>query len=406
MTKNLLVCLAILSFPAWTTQAQTDRADRWRADLDQLATELPAKHVDLFHTLSEADFRQGIDSLKQSVDTLDDNQLTLKLMELVARVGDGHTLVQPDVSKLHFLPLQFYLFKDGLFITETTPEWRDAFGGRVTRIGKLPIDDVLQQVSRYLARDNQQQLKNSTAQLLRVTDVLAAVGAWSGVDSGTIEYQKDGETKTVTCRSMGVDQLNKVDWVTRTASPMYKQKSELDHWNDWLPDSKTVFFKYNRCRNKPAFDQLVRGTAGFIAQNDVQKFVLDLRDNGGGDSSIFAPLLVYLVSSPKLNKPDRLFVIIGRKTFSSAALNASEMKRTTQATFVGEASGGKPNHYGEVRSLVLPNSELMVRYSTKKFERVKGSDPPSIMPDIEVEPTFADWSNGRDPVLEAILQPR
>lgn len=42
--------------------------------------------------------------------------------------------------------------------------------------------------------------------------------------------------------------------------------------------------------------------------------------------------------------------------------------------------------------------------ATKKFERVKGSDPPSIMPDIEIEPTFDDWSKGRDPVLQAILK--
>ncbi|MCH2181802.1 MAG: hypothetical protein MK108_07340 [Mariniblastus sp.] len=406
MTKHLLICLALLSLPCAISEAQPDRADHWRADLDLLATELPQKHIDLFHTLPEAEFRQGIDSLKQSADALDDNQLTLQLMELVARVGDGHTSVQPDVGKMRFLPLQFYLFKDGLYVIQASPEWRDAFGGRVTRIGSLPIDDVLQQVSRYAARDNQQQLKNSAPRFLRVADMLVAAGAWKDVDSGTIEYQKNGESKTVTCRSMSADQLNQVDWVSRKVIPMYQQKSELDHWNDWLPDSKTVFFKYNRCRNKPAFDRLVRGTSGFIAQNDVQKFVLDLRDNGGGDSRILSPLLTYLASSPKLNKPDRLFVIIGRTTFSSAVLNASETKLATQATFVGEPSGGKPNHYGEVRSLVLPNSGLTVRYCTNKFQRIEGSDPPSLMPDINIEPTFADWSNGRDPVLEAILKRR
>lgn len=406
MMNPLFVGLALALGLSSAAIAQPDRAEHWRSDLDLLAKELPEKHVDLFHTLNEADFRQGIDSLKQSAGALNDNQLTFQLMELVARVGDGHTTVQPDVGKLHFLPLQFYLFKDGLFITETTDQWRDAFGGRVTRVGNLSTADALQGVSRFASRDNDQQLKIIGPQFLRVADMLVAAGAWKDVDSGTIEYQKNGETKTITCRSMAADQLNQANWISRTDSPMYKQKSELDHWNDWLPDSKTVFFKYNRCRNKPAFDQLVRGTAGFVAQNDVKKFVLDLRDNGGGDSRIFSPLMVYLATSPKLNKPDRLFVIIGRKTFSSAVLNATEMKLATQATFVGEPSGGKPNHYGEVRSLVLPNSGLSVRYSTKYFQKIKESDPPSVMPAIEIEPTFDDWSNGRDPVLEAILKRR
>ncbi len=402
--KIVLLSLALLHGFSFAANAQPDRAERWRADLDLMATELPEKHVDLFHTLPRADFMQGIESLKQSAGSLSDNQLTLQLMELVARIGDGHTTVQPNVGQLHFLPLQIYRFKDGLFITQTTPAWREAFGGRVTRVGSLSTADVLKKVSRYAARDNDYQLKNLSPRFMRLTDILVAVGAWKDVDSGTIEYEKNGASKTITCQAMTSAEISKVNWVSRTSSPMYSQKSEFDHWNDWLPDSKALFFKYNRCKNRPAFDQLVKGTVGFVGQNDVQRFVLDLRDNGGGDSSIFSPLLIYLATSPKLNKPDRLFVIVGRKTFSSAVMNATQMKSATNATFVGEPSGGKPNHFGEVRSLALPHSGLKVSYSTKNFRLIEGSDPPAVMPDVEIEPTFDDWANGRDPVLEAILK--
>ena len=403
--KIVLLSLALVHGTCFAANAQPDRAERWRADLDLIARELPEKHVDLFHTLPRADFMKGIESLKESAGSLNDNRLTLQLMELVARVGDGHTTVQPNVSKLHFLPLQFYLFKDGLFITQTAPKFREAFGGRVTRVGSLSIDDVLNRVSRYASRDTDYQLKNISPRFMRLTDVLVAVGAWKDVDSGTIEYQKNGASKTITCNAMTSAEISKVDWISRTSDPpMYSQKSELDHWNDWLPDSKTVFFKYNRCRDQAAFKKLLKGTAGFIAQNNVERFVLDLRDNGGGDSRIFSPLMVYLATSPKLNKKDRLFVIVGRKTFSSAVMNATQMKSATNATFVGEPSGGKPNHFGEIRSLDLPHSGLKVSYSTKNFQLIEGSDPPAVMPDVEIEPAFDDWANGRDPVLEAILK--
>ena len=39
----------------------------------------------------------------------------------------------------------------------------------------------------------------------------------------------------------------------------------------------------------------------------------------------------------------------------------------TEAIFIGEPTGGRPNHFGEVKSFNLPNSGLSVRYSTKYF---------------------------------------
>ena len=38
-----------------------------------------------------------------------------------------------------------------------------------------------------------------------------------------------------------------------------------------------------------------------------------------------------------------------------------------RATLVGEPTGGKPNAYGDVRTFSLPNSRLVIRYSTKRL---------------------------------------
>jgi hypothetical protein len=48
---------------------------------------------------------------------------------------------------------------------------------------------------------------------------------------------------------------------------------------------------------------------------------------------------------------------------------------------LGEATGGKPNHYGEISSFILPNSEMTVSYCTKYFETTNG-DPDALYPDI------------------------
>jgi hypothetical protein len=62
-----------------------------------------------------------------------------------------------------------------------------------------------------------------------------------------------------------------------------------------------------------------------LSQSGVQRLVVDLRLNGGGNSAILDPWITEIKSSP-LNKKGHLFVIVGRATFSSAIMNAVRLK--------------------------------------------------------------------------------
>ncbi|HEY7697056.1 MAG TPA: peptidase S41, partial [Vicinamibacteria bacterium] len=68
-----------------------------------------------------------------------------------------------------------------------------------------------------------------------------------------------------------------------------------------------------------------------------------------------------------------------------------------------EPTGGKPNHYGQVSSFILPTSRVRVFHSTRFFRLTSDSDPPSLLPDVPVEVRSRDYFEGRDPVLEAVL---
>jgi hypothetical protein len=69
---------------------------------------------------------------------------------------------------------------------------------------------------------------------------------------------------------------------------------------------------------------------------------------------------------------------------------------------VGEATGGEPNHYGEVKQFKLPNSGITVRYSTKYFHWLD-EDVNTLEPDQVIAETFAAYRQGNDPVLEWIF---
>jgi len=93
-----------------------------------------------------------------------------------------------------------------------------------------------------------------------------------------------------------------------------------------------------------------------------------------------------LAKQKNINKKGKLFVIIGRKTFSSAVLNTLDFKKHTNAIIVGEETSGKPNHYGEIKSFELPNSKLKVYYSTKYFKHYE-KDIETIRPDVIIKTT-------------------
>jgi len=64
--------------------------------------------------------------------------------------------------------------------------------------------------------------------------------------------------------------------------------------------------------------------------------------------------------------------------------------------------GKQPNHYGQQQNFELPNSRLMVHYSTKHFRLTPDADPPTVEPDILAPASLADFGRPR-PALDAAL---
>jgi C-terminal processing protease CtpA/Prc len=131
-----------------------------------------------------------------------------------------------------------------------------------------------------------------------------------------------------------------------------------------------------------------------ILRNSPQRLVVDLRYNSGGNSAILGPFIERIKQS-YLNSKGKLFVLIGKQTFSSALMNAVELKRGTSATLLGETTSGSVNHYGEVRGFRLPHTKIVIGYSTRYWENWKGHDGP-LIPDVSITYSVKNYSNGVD----------
>jgi hypothetical protein len=88
-------------------------------------------------------------------------------------------------------------------------------------------------------------------------------------------------------------------------------------------------------------------------------------------------------------------------TFSSGLMVAIRFRDQVHGIVAGEPPGERPNHYGEVKSMKLPNSGIEVRYAVKHHVQVHG-DPPLLEPELRIPLTAADFLAGRDPLLDRI----
>ena len=265
------------------------------------------------------------------------------------------------------------------------------------------VEDVIAAVSTVFPYENESWRRSRVPDFAVLAEVLRALRVTGDAREATFAFETPHGNRIERKLTAGAEVAS---WQTAPIA-MTARNPNAYFWAEYLPASRTIFLKYNRCQNDPAksFAAFIAELFASVGAKPVEKLVIDMRDNPGGNSSVFAPAISAIQARPSINRADRLFVLIGRRTFSSALINSMQLDAQTNATLVGEPTGGKPNAYGEILSLTLPASRLTVWYSTRYFELVRGSDPPSLVPEMPVAPSAASFFDGVDNVFQAVVTP-
>jgi tetratricopeptide (TPR) repeat protein len=389
------------------------RDEGWRYDLTLLVRELKRIHYHLSKRPSPEGFDIFARKLHDDIPGLSDQQIEVGLMKLAAMARDGHTSLSfPNQlgQRYKALPVQFYLFEEGLFITAATPKHKDLAGARVLRFGDHSVDEVIKALDPVISRDNGSWIKHIAPSLMRHPQILNGLGLTTNASELALTLRSgDGKERTVNLKA--TSKGPGADWVdARTATPgpepHYLKKRKSNYWFEYLPDSKTVFFQFNAVQNHPGetLEKFCGRLFSFLDKTDVDRLVIDLRFNDGGNNFLNKPLIHGLIRCPKVNRPGHLFVIAGRNTFSAAQCAATQIERHTDAIFVGEPTGSAPNFVGETISLILPYSKMKASISDLFWQNSVAMDYRTwIAPQLYTPPTFAAYLAKRDPAMEAIL---
>jgi hypothetical protein len=407
-----LLCCGLFSLPLLAQPSPATRTltpAQWRGDLKRFATELPKRHKNAFHTVSREEFQRAVADLDADIPSLQDHQVIVRMKQIAAKVGDGHTGVHIPTS-FALYPVSVYWFGAELRIIGATKDYASAIGTRVMKIGNVDIDDVHARVrTLFPSAENENDwfvLATSPSFITR-PEVLHALGIVA--DRGPAPFtviDDQGNQSTVMIGPVSPPQpINGTVRLPAFLSvvnqePLFRQRPQEQFWYSQLPDGQTMYVSFRR------YDDLgdkARQLFQAIDRSPPKRLVIDLRQNGGGDFFEGRKHLVNPVKSrPVVNQKGRLFVIIGRRTFSAAMVNAIDFRKDTQAILVGEPIGERPNSYSENDEMTLPNSRIVVSYSTWYYKFVD-EDVPAVMPDQRIDPNWPDFRAGRDPVMEWIV---
>ncbi len=371
----------------------------WRDDLHYLASELPKRHKNAFHHTTREQFEQEVTNLDAAIPSLQPDQIIIGMLEITAKVGDAHTYVHLPRS-FHHYPLALYWFGNELRVTRTTTPYQRALGARVVRIGEMNIRKLSRQIRRVISQaETEWFVLRDSPDYMTIPEVLHSLGIVPNITSAPFTFMDD-QGKQFTLNIEAVARGEKLNWLSLpTKLPLYQQKPGEQFWFTYLPDAKTVYVSFR------GYDSLIENAQQlftFIDQHQPERLVIDMRENGGGDFTLVREhLLPALKQRLAINRTGHLFVVIGRDTFSAAMSNATDLRKETKAILVGEPIGERPNSYQENRQLVLPNSLLMVSYSTQYYKFLDGVS--EVTPDKRINLDWLEYKAGRDPVMEWIL---
>lgn len=385
----------------------------WRYDLAFLVREIKRLAYAPFAIQPEAEFDRAAAELDAAIPGLTDPQILVGMMKLVRYLDDGHARVtcpEDDKEMSRMLPVDMFMFAEGLYVIGAAPGLERLLGARVEKIGGLTIDEAMAALDPVMPRDNSHWLTLMFPVFVRYPAILEGLG----IDHGLTVRLADGTPDEIRLEAAPIDfhwDRYPAGWValadTVTGSPpLHLRHRELPFWFEYRPADDLVYFQFNAVRDHPAetFAAFCDRLLGFIEDRNAGRLVIDMRWNGGGNTLLSQYLLHHLIASERLSRRGALFVIIGRLTFSAAQNTVTAIERETSAIFVGEPTGSRPNFIGERIDFELPYSKVRANAADLYWQTSWPTDYRTwTAPDIYAPPTFEAYRRNQDPALDAIV---
>lgn len=400
-------------------------------DIDALIYTLGEVHPNLFSVCGQNELFQAVDSVKRQIpDSINTVELFKLAAPLVTKIGDGHTMLRFPyntyfTSTVRRLPLFVDVLPDYSLRARACIDNRIPQDAEILSINRRSSKEMLEAMMDYVSGER------DFFRLERIHyDFPALFEMLYATDRYQVTYRLKDSKKTLETTLLPAtwDEL-------QSGQPKQKQeqKPSLPDYSFRLLEKENAAVMDFRSFNDPQRMKVFADSLfTLLRAKGIKNLVIDLRNNGGGNSRVGDVLLRYISPKPfrqmgkslvritpttqrllkdtqtapgwyfydseKTNKlispltadeghyQGKVYLLISHHTFSSAGSFAWAFKQFGMGIVVGEETGGMNVCFGDILGYRLPVSQLACSISFKRFWQY-GADENSIhgtLPDYDV----------------------
>jgi len=372
-------------------------------DIDYMKNVLPKVHKNLFFKVSKEKFDESCDDLIKVANSLSHAELFLGIKKILALVDDPHTNIYGFGNYINeYYPFVFKKIGLEYHVFATTREYKDILGAKLISIGGNDEKQILNKLEKIIPAQSGVRVAFEAEGYLNSPLALEFCNI-TDKNNEVFIFEKDGKQIEINPVRLSLNAFKQNMVTLKWSLSLAEKRANEFFFYEFFEEDSILYFQYNVCSDNtqnglPKFSQIQDEILQLLKAKNIKKLIVDMRYNSGGNSAYGTELAKQI---QKLNVDTDVYVVIGNATFSSAIINTIDFKNYCSATLIGEPTASSPNHYGEVRTFILPNMAIMMQYSTKYFKLVE-ENTSYITPDITVNRDFNDYISGIDTVFEVI----
>ena len=435
-----LALTVLFSFAANTAHSEILSRQQAEVDLESWIDWTIKTHPDLSHSVDDSALRSMASQVKNSLpQQLDTNQLWRYFSLINPILNDGHMAISYPKQAFQdyksdggaIFPLSLTLNeKNQLTLTHAYKEI--PAHTPITSVNKLSASQIVNDLMLRMHGDSD----GLRRELISRRFAAYFWSMYGGVDNYTINVKHNNSIKifklnTITTSASDVPKITRFQHQSLKASIayLYIQTFEKSHSEEFAEFLKQSFTK--------------------IKQQGSTDLIIDLRDNSGGAHDLSDQLVNYIthkrvtpiskvkarvvpenqkllqgaklgavVSTPyaKWYQPDttndlrftgKVYVLIGKFTYSQSIAFSTEMQDFKLATLVGEATAGRANQTGQVQQIKLAESGLTVFAPIYIMIRASGdTSASSLKPNIRIDDDSSNTNVSIERLIEIIKEKR
>lgn len=338
---------------------------------------LEKHHINLYHDISKEELNEYISTIKD-IDTLTKNQFDIEMMKLFAKFKDAHTRYFTNYKKLSH---QLLYLNNKLYV-KIDDKYHE-----VKYINSTKSIDVINHITPLIPYETTEWLNEKINEFVNNGVILEMLGLFESEKLNLTMH--DDNHLVVTSFSPGNQSAPKPSNEKTDDDGVKTETNNNYHYGYRIVEDNILHIWYRRCFEvgEYPFADFVLDIDKVVSKYNITKYILDIKDNAGGNSEIINPLQDYIATKNLTGA-----MLINNGVFSSGRFAIAKFKKKFNITLIGQGTGGAAKSYGYNQNLETDGKTFSCSIRLWDFSDIFGYTG-SIKPDIYVERTIEDINN-------------